>query len=110
MRFSHIKNITNTVNYFRKLCYQKDVEGHAIPLSFEQLKDWLRLNNGKKYKVLITQETGNDFFDVDVGHMSFTVYKCEQVEGIYGFYINENATYYVYDSFDEIIDTIDVEL
>lgn len=110
MRFAYIKEIRDTVNYFRRLCYQRDANGKPIYFSYEELKDVLQQNSDGKYNVYITQETGSVYFDVDVGHMSFTVYKCEQTEGTHGFYINENATYFVYNSFDEIIDTIDVEL
>lgn len=48
----------------------------------------------------------DDFFDFDCGLMGFTMYKNDDGSAR----LCENATYYIFDSDGDCVDTIDVEL
>lgn len=98
MKLKDIQEISDTVDYLYELICGQD-------LSYEQVKQTLIDNPEKDYTINIVNED-EDFFDVDVGLMCFTVYKDEQD----GFRICDNATYYIYGDDGEIEDTIDVEL
>lgn len=104
MRLKTIQEISDTVDYLYELICGQD-------LSYEQAKQKLIDNPEQDYTIDIVNE-GEDFFDVDVGNMGFTIYKDQED----GFRICENARAYItkeetdgswttyYD------DTIDVEL
>lgn len=104
MRIQEMERIVDTYNWLCEVICGKG-------LTYEQVKEALNDADGDDYSVEITNE-GEDFFDVDVGTMGFTIYKDEED----GFRICENATAYItkqetdgswttyYD------DTIDVEL
>ena len=97
MRLKDIQEISDTVDYFFELICGQD-------LSYEQVKQKLMDNPEKDYTINIVVEH-EDFFDVDIGLMGFTIYKDEED----GFRVCENARYYVYEN-DEVVDTIDIEL
>lgn len=98
MKIQIMKNIVDTVDYLYGLIFG---EGYTYDQVYQILQD----NFEQEYTVNIVNET-EDFFDVDVGLMNFTIYKDEED----GFRICENATYYIYGDNGEIEDTIDVEL
>lgn len=93
-----MENIVDTVDYLYGLILG---EGYTYDQVYQILQD----NFEQEYTVNIVNET-EDFFDVNIGLMSFTIYKDEED----GFRICENATYYIYGDNGEIEDTIDVEL
>lgn len=97
MKLKDIQEINDTVDYLYELICGQD-------LSYEQVKQTLIDNPEKDYTINIVNED-EDFFDVDIGLMGFTIYKDEED----GFRVCENARYYVYEN-DEVVDTIDVEL
>ena len=97
MRLKTIQEISDTVDYLYELICGQD-------LSYEQVKQTLIDNPEKDYTINIVNED-EDFFDVDIGLMGFTIYKDEED----GFRVCENARYYVYEN-DEVVDTIDIEL
>lgn len=98
MKIQIMKNIVDTVDYLYGLI---SGEGYTYDQVYQILQD----NFEQEYTVNIVNET-EDFFDVDIGLMNFTICKDEQD----GFRICENATYYIYDTDGGITDTIDVEL
>ena len=97
MKLKVIQEISDTVDYLFELICGQD-------LSYEQVKQTLMDNPEQDYTINIVNE-GEDFFDVDVGLMGFTIYKDSED----GFRVCENARYYVYEN-GEVVDTIDVEL
>lgn len=97
MRLKTIQEISDTVDYLYELICGQD-------LSYEQVKQTLIDNPEKDYTINIVNED-EDFFDVDIGLMGFTIYKDKED----GFRVCENARYYVYEN-DEVVDTIDIEL
>lgn len=97
MKLKDIQEISDTVDYLYELICGQD-------LSYEQVKQTLIDNPEKDYTINIVNED-EDFFDVDIGLMGFTIYKDEED----GFRVCENARYYVYEN-DEVVDTIDIEL
>lgn len=98
MKIQIMRNIVDTVDYLYGLI---SGEGYTYDQVYQILQD----NFEQEYTVNIVNET-EDFFDVDVGLMNFTIYKDKED----GFRICENATYYIYNRDGEVEDTISVEL
>lgn len=82
MNISQMRDVINTYDYLCELICGKG-------LTYEQVKEELNKADGNDYSIEIVNEE-DDFFDVDVGLMNFTIYKDEED----GFRICENATYY----------------
>lgn len=97
MKIRRMRNIVNTYDFLCEVICDKG-------LTYDQVKVALERADGNDYSVAIVNEE-EDLFDVDVGLMTFTIYKDNED----GFHICENATYYIYEN-DEVVDTIDVEL
>lgn len=98
MKIEQMREIIDTYDFLvETICGQG--------LTYDQVKIALDRADGNDYSVVIVNEE-EDFFDVDVGLMNFTIYKDEEDD----FRIGENATYYIYGDNGEIEDTIDVEL
>lgn len=97
MKIRRMRNIVDTYDFLCEVICGKG-------LTYDQVKVALERADGNDYSVAIVNEE-EDLFDVDVGLMTFTIYKDDED----GFRICENATYYIYKN-DEVVDTIDVEL
>lgn len=102
MKLYDIKEIKETVDFLYKTICGKN-------LTYEQTKDTLdKANIGVDFAIeIINDNEEQGFYDVDVGKMTFTIYK----DGDTGFRICENATYYTYDTGSCVDCTkIDIEL
>lgn len=106
MKIEHIKEIADTVNFLGVLLAGDITTGEK--LSYEQAKERLADYNEKEYTVeIIHDDDEQGFFDVDVGLMTFTIYRND--DG--GYRICENATFYTFNTGSSMdCDTIDVEL
>lgn len=98
MKIRRMRNIVDTYDFLCEVICGKG-------LTYDQVKVALERADGNDYSVAIVNEE-EDLFDVEVGLMTFTIYKDEQD----GFRICDNATYYIYGDNGEVEDTIDVEL
>ena len=83
MKIQQMRDIVDTYDWLCEVICGKG-------LTYDQVKVALERVDGNEYSVCIVNEE-EDFFDVDVGLMNFTIYKDEED----GFRICENATYYV---------------
>ena len=106
MKIKHIKEIADTVDFLYVLLADDITTGER--LSYEQAKERLADYNEKEYTVeIIHDDDEQGFFDVDVGLMTFTIYRND--DG--GYRINKNATFYTFNTGSSMdCDTIDVEL
>lgn len=106
MKIEYIKEIADTVDFLYALLADDITTGER--LSYEQAKERLADCPVIPYRVeIINDDDEQGLFDVDVGDMTFTIYKND--DG--GYRINENATYYTYNTGSSLdCDTIDIEL
>lgn len=72
---------------------------------FKLLKQHILDYDEKRYTVEITNDE-DDFFDFYCGNMGFTIYRNDDGTAK----LCENASYYIFDSDGDHIDTIDIEL
>ena len=106
MKIKYIKEIADTVDFLYILLSDDIITGER--LSYEQAKERLADYDEKEYTVeIIHDDDEQGFFDVDVGLMTFTIYRND--DG--GYRINKNATFYTYNTGSSLdCDTIDIEL
>lgn len=106
MKIKYIKEIADTVDFLYALLADDITTGER--LSYEQAKERLDACPVIPYRVeIINDDDEQGLFDVDVGDMTFTIYRND--DG--GYRINENATFYTYNTGSSLdCDTIDVEL
>lgn len=106
MKIRYIKEIADTVDFLYALLADDITTGER--LSYEQAKERLKNYNGTLYTVgIINDDDETGLFDVDVGGMTFTIYRND--DG--GYRINENATFYTFNTGSSMdCDTIDIEL
>lgn len=83
MKIQQMRDIIDTYDFLVETICGKG-------LTYDQVKVALERADGNEYSVVIVNEE-EDFFDVDVGLMNFTIYKDEED----GFRLCENATYYM---------------
>jgi hypothetical protein len=106
MKIKYIKEIADTVDFLYALLADDITTGER--LSYEQAKERLDACPVTPYRVeIINDDDEQGLFDVDVGDMTFTIYRND--DG--GYRINENATFYTFDTGSSLdCDTIDIEL
>lgn len=106
MKIKYIKEIADTVDFLYTLLADDITTGER--LSYEQAKERLKARPVIPYRVeIINDDDEQGLFDVDVGDMTFTIYRND--DG--GYKINKNATFYTYNTGSSMdCDTIDIEL
>lgn len=101
----YMKDIVNTYDWLNDFIDEHEAE------TYEELKQALGdYSKHDKSVEIVNDNEDEGFFDVDIGQMTFTIYKGND-EDDKGFRINENATYYTYITGSSIdCEQIDVEL